>query len=948
MKAQMKAILASLVIIAVALSAVNGITHSWWSDSESTNITVGTGNLDVDVGDIQYWVGPGASGSFTVNETPLQTDSSSGANASSLSLITNIDNVAPHDQYFLQYNAIFSTTIYSKYMVQVGTDVDWIDVKTEVVGDTNRVLSDWTSLPDSSVTSLGEIYKAEVEVLVTITILDNAPQKPVSDSIVDYVDAHVSIANIITQELNDSDFWNGLTGSLPEVTDNVMYVETAAELAAFAKDVNSGNSYSGITIKLSSDIDLNNVPWTPIGNTSNYFKGDFDGQGYTISNMLISANTPDEDQFAALFGAIKNATVKNLTISDSNIDVVGKKVRAAAVVGIADSDKTTPADLKLSFENINVDNLTINAESKTGSSLIGGVVGYSYPANMNIISVSNLDIKAKAEGNEVRAAAINGYVCGQNISNNGNTRMAFEVDTFDVRDVSIEADAYTVFAGSYAPYSYYGYISLENGTIDNLKITVDAHEAFVGGLIGYFWRSDNGHTVNDVHITGIDFDVTTDYLGETRIGGMVGTSQSPNTKYTDCSVSGKIVERCSDGANPVNYHAKVGGFVARTYEYAMQTYTNCVADVDVTGSNIAGGFVGNHNSTVSYVKCEAKGDVTANTAGGFAGRLTEHGYTTAVTFDECKASGNVSGTNVAGGFIGSTANHGWNAWVAGNGTGYGKDITIKNCEVTSTVSSVTDYCAGVIGEAKVAEGKSITLDHVTCDIIPAVYPYLASLKVSPLIIGSGESSNISSDLINTRLENKGKVTVSSIEITNTSNEKNATVFDNYGDATLTDVKMEGGSPSDYGNILRGGSTTQYDDVKITSYGGGIGIVDGAKATFNSGSVCVDTTSTSGRYVFYLEGAGSELTINGGDFSWSLTTNQKRAYVYAGDETTVYITGGTFGKASSRNGYTDGLYTGGSGTIIITGGTFGFDPSSWVADGYEAVSTEGTWTVSQKT
>ena len=252
MKAQMKAILASLVIIAVALSAVSGITYSWWSDSESTNITVGTGNLDVDVGDIQYRVGPGASGSFTVNETPLQTDSSNGAKASSLSLITNIDNVAPHDQYFLQYDAIFSTTIYSKYMVQVGTDVDWIDVKTEVVGDTNRVLSDWTSLPDSSVTSLGEVYKAEVEVLVTITILDNAPQKPVSDSIVDYVDAHVSIANIITQELNDSDFWNGLTGSLPEVTDNVMYVETAAELAAFAKDVNSGNSYSGITIKLSS------------------------------------------------------------------------------------------------------------------------------------------------------------------------------------------------------------------------------------------------------------------------------------------------------------------------------------------------------------------------------------------------------------------------------------------------------------------------------------------------------------------------------------------------------------------------------------------------------------------------------------------------------------------------------------------------------------------------
>ena len=93
MKAQTKAILASLVVIAVALSAVSGVTYSWWSDSENTDITVGTGNLDVDVGGIKYWAGTGASGSFTVNEKQLQTDSANGVDATSLSLITNIDKV---------------------------------------------------------------------------------------------------------------------------------------------------------------------------------------------------------------------------------------------------------------------------------------------------------------------------------------------------------------------------------------------------------------------------------------------------------------------------------------------------------------------------------------------------------------------------------------------------------------------------------------------------------------------------------------------------------------------------------------------------------------------------------------------------------------------------------------------------------------------------------------
>ena len=538
----------------------------------------------------------------------------------------------------------------------------------------------------------------------------------------------------------DANPWDGTVDiSWYNDTDIEFTLTTAEQLAGLAAIVNgtaqSGvatyatdgevqtfiDSFAGKTVKLSADMDLDYRAWTPIGNTTNYFEGDFDGQGYTISHLNVNVNTPDADQFAALFGAVRNSEIKNFTMADTVINAVGKKVRAAAVVGIADSDKTNPSVVELNFENITVDGCSITAEASSSSALLGGVVGYCYPANMKNISVSDLTINGKAQNNEVRAAAICGYVCGQNIANNGGTRKAFTVDTFDVENVEINVEGYTVFAGGYAPYTYYGYITLTNGTIDTLKITVDAHEAFVGGLVGYFWRSDNGHTVKDVNITGIDFDVTTDYLGETRVGGMVGTSQSPNTTYTDCYVSGKIVEKCSNGV--VNYHAKVGGFVARTYEYAMQTYTNCVADVDVVGSNVAGGFVGNHTSTVTYINCEAKGDVTADIAGGFAGRLTNSSYTSAVTFDGCKASGKVIGTNVAGGIIGSTITYGWNAWGSDAWSSpYAYNVTIKNCEFTGTVTSGTDYCAGVVGEAKMADGVEIVIENTTCEITPTVFP----------------------------------------------------------------------------------------------------------------------------------------------------------------------------------------------------------------------------------
>ena len=156
-----------------------------------------------------------------------------------------------------------------------------------------------------------------------------------------------------------------------------------------------------------------------------------------------------------------------------------------------------------------------------------------------------------------------------------------------------------------------------------------------------------------------------------------------------------------------------------------------------------------------------------------------------------------------------------------------------------------------------------------------------------------------------------------------------------------EYKLESGSEYDYGVISKGGNTV-INNVAVYSKGGGIAAADGAKVTFNGNSVYVDTASTSGRYLFYAVDAGSEITINGGSFSWDPADNQKRAYIYAEVGTTVYVNGGEFGKASTRSGYTAGIL--GEGTVIIKGGTFGFDPSAWVASGYVATKTGSTWTV----
>ena len=154
--------------------------------------------------------------------------------------------------------------------------------------------------------------------------------------------------------------------------------------------------------------------------------------------------------------------------------------------------------------------------------------------------------------------------------------------------------------------------------------------------------------------------------------------------------------------------------------------------------------------------------------------------------------------------------------------------------------------------------------------------------------------------------------------------------------------LKSGSTSNYGLIAKDNTEVTIKDVEFTSAGGGVAAVYGSKVIFNGKSVYVDSASTSGRYLFYAEGAGSEIVINAGTFSWDKNDNTKRAYVYASAGTKVTINGGTFGKASTRSGYTAGIM--GPGEVVINGGTFGFDPTQWVAAGRTVTNNGSTWTV----
>ena len=91
-------------------------------------------------------------------------------------------------------------------------------------------------------------------------------------------------------------WFGGVDTSWYNTTETEFVIGNAEQFAGFAQIVNSCvDSFAGKTVKLASNINLNNINWTPIGwvDAEDFvgFQGTFDGQGYTVSNLSINSNS---------------------------------------------------------------------------------------------------------------------------------------------------------------------------------------------------------------------------------------------------------------------------------------------------------------------------------------------------------------------------------------------------------------------------------------------------------------------------------------------------------------------------------------------------------------------------------------------------------------------------------------------------------------------------------
>ena len=207
-------------------------------------------------------------------------------------------------------------------------------------------------------------------------------------------------------------------------TDPKYYVNTIEDLVTLSNEVNSGNSYEGVTVVLTKDLDFNNdnsyenanrtdfgdlnedgtvegikieltktsgKGFTPIGITDNYlsdiyFKGNFDGQNHRIDNLYIN-NSNINGRYIGLFGRISDSKISNLTLSGE----VKTSVLAftAGIIGAVAGNSNL-------YNLVNEIDVTGTVTQNNLNNSIGGIVGAT--AGDSNVNLRNLINKGKISG----------------------------------------------------------------------------------------------------------------------------------------------------------------------------------------------------------------------------------------------------------------------------------------------------------------------------------------------------------------------------------------------------------------------------------------------------------------------------------------------------------------------------------------------------------------------
>ena len=368
--------------------------------------------------------------------------------------------------------------------------------------------------------------------------------------------------NIVIDEIFDNDynypeFVDVANGVKYDAATRTYYLYSVDGLKWLSTETNTNNNnFSGYTVKLTSDVDLNNVAWTPIGQ-SNTFKGTFDGGNNTISNLTVSGDNINVGLFGSVVGTIKNVKIANVNLSSSHW--------AGAIVGF----------MYGTIENCHVDGGDIKVSVKDGDNgdKAGGIVGYICGEPYSLVkgcSVKNLTVTAYRDVAGI-AGCTNGTV---EIENNSVDKVTVIANMLqDGGKTLADANADKVVGRNIAN------ADLSTNTTNNVTVTIygiDSNNiATVGNDAGVTYAINKGTTT--ISLTPGTYIIPDEAKGKTLT--FIGTGNPKDTKIA--TQDDGTYEGCDyslEGATVTfeNITINTDSETYTGYARCKGTYKNCV------------------------------------------------------------------------------------------------------------------------------------------------------------------------------------------------------------------------------------------------------------------------------------------------------------------------------------------------------------------------------------
>ena len=181
-----------------------------------------------------------------------------------------------------------------------------------------------------------------------------------------------------TFDVWDGSVASGFAGGIG-TEDDPYVIETAEQLAYFAKAVNSSYSkhcFENEFVVLKSNIDLNNRKWVPIGawSSDHGFKGTFDGQGHVIKNLLVQS-------YSYYYGGTGFFGSANVI---RNLGIINSEIRAHGNTGTDTGAIAGQANIVDGCYNTGM------VAGDNNESYTGGIVGICYEAVVNCYNTGNI------------------------------------------------------------------------------------------------------------------------------------------------------------------------------------------------------------------------------------------------------------------------------------------------------------------------------------------------------------------------------------------------------------------------------------------------------------------------------------------------------------------------------------------------------------------------------